>query len=240
MQDLTATDSVGVLFSGGLDSAILLGHLTERGHAVHPLYIDSGLNWQRAELAAAREYCAAIARQNLRPLVVLSLPLNDLYGDHWSITGSNVPAADSPDEAVYLLGRNPLLLIKARLWCQVHSVQSLAIGCLGNNPFADATEHFFAQFAGALDQATGTSVKLMRPLAGFTKRQVMQLGEHYPLALTFSCIAPRQNRHCGRCNKCGERQTAFAIAGLTDPTEYAEPVGLVGAGQVLEKSTIRL
>ena len=53
------------------------------------------------------------------------------------------------------------------------------------------------------------------------KRQVMDLGRDLPLEFTCSCIAPVNNLHCGRCNKCAERRRAFADAGMTDPTEYA-------------------
>jgi 7-cyano-7-deazaguanine synthase len=143
-----------------------------------------------------------------------------LYGDHWSVTGQNAPDAATSDEAVYLLGRNPLLLIKARLWCQLHGVSTLAIGCLGGNPFADATAGFFEKFGAALDAATETCVELVRPLAGCTKREVMLLGAQSPLELTFSCISPRGELHCGRCNKCAERRQAFAAAGLVDRTIY--------------------
>jgi 7-cyano-7-deazaguanine synthase len=41
-----------------------------------------------------------------------------------------------------------------------------------------------------------------------------------PLELTFSCIRPAGERHCGSCNKCAERRQAFASAGLKDPTDY--------------------
>ena len=37
----------------------------------------------------------------------------------------------------------------------------------------------------------------------------MELGRDMPLELTFSCIDPRDGLHCGRCNKCAERQEAF-------------------------------
>ena len=46
----------------------------------------------------------------------------------------------------------------------------------------------------------------------------MRLGAGVPLELTLSCLAPREGLHCGRCNKCHERQAAFAAAGLADPT----------------------
>jgi 7-cyano-7-deazaguanine synthase len=50
----------------------------------------------------------------------------------------------------------------------------------------------------------------------------MALGRDMPLELTFSCLAPVAGLHCGRCNKCAERQAAFRDAGIDDRTEYAE------------------
>ena len=213
---------VGILISGGLDSSILLAHYLDRGRRVQPFYVRSGLAWQAAELAALRRFLAAIADDRLEELVTLDLPLADLYGDHWSVSGRGVPDAESDDEAVYLPGRNALLVIKAALWCHLHGIEELALGPLRANPFADATPEFFAGFQASLNLATGGGVRLVRPLAGYDKRQVMQLGRHYPLGLTFSCISPLGGGHCGRCNKCAERRRAFAQVGQPDPTRYAD------------------
>jgi 7-cyano-7-deazaguanine synthase len=49
----------------------------------------------------------------------------------------------------------------------------------------------------------------------------MRLGRDLPLELTFSCIRPVRDQHCGDCNKCAERQLAFRNAGLADRTPYA-------------------
>jgi 7-cyano-7-deazaguanine synthase len=214
------TSTVAVLFSGGLDSSILLGHLVQLGHTVQPLYVDSQLVWQPAELQHSRRFLEAMPSPALRPLVVLSLPLADLYDGHWSVTGQDVPASDAPDETVYLPGRNPLLLIKAQIWCQLHGVAQLALGALASNPFADASDRFFVEFEAAIDRAISGHVELLRPLAEFDKRQVMELGRELPLALTFSCLAPLGGLHCGRCNKCAERRKAFADAGMSDESRY--------------------
>ena len=50
----------------------------------------------------------------------------------------------------------------------------------------------------------------------------MLLGRGDPLELTFSCIAPVGDLHCGRCNKCFERRAAFRLIDMVDPTRYAE------------------
>jgi 7-cyano-7-deazaguanine synthase len=212
---------LGVLFSGGLDSATLVAHLIEAGRVVQPIYIAGGVFWEREELTAAQAFLAAIAGRQLRPLVVLDLPLADLYGRHWSITGAEVPDRETSDEAVYLPGRNPLLILKARLWCQLNGIAELALGSLASNSFADASEAFFAEFEAALDRAMSGSVRLTRPLAQLSKQEVLTLGRRYPLELTFSCLAPRQGRHCGECNKCAERARAFEQRQITDPTRYA-------------------
>src|SRR3954469_4090946 len=106
---MTASDQpVTVLVSGGLDSAVLLGTAVRCRPAVTPLYVRTGLAWEAAERACLDRFLAELPAAGLRPLVTLALPVADLYGDHWSLTGRDVPGADSPDEAVYLPGRNVL------------------------------------------------------------------------------------------------------------------------------------
>jgi len=216
---------IGVLSSGGLDSSILVGHLLRSGRTVQPFYIRTGLYWQRRELAALTQFLEAMAAPALRPLVVLDMPLADLYADHWSVTGQSAPDARSPDEAVFLPGRNALLLVKAAVWCQLHGIHELALAPLGTSPFEDASERFLADFQAALNRGGVSRVELLRPFGELTKRQVMALGSGLPLELTFSCIAPQDGLHCGRCNKCAERKAAFRDAGLPDGTRYATSLG---------------
>jgi 7-cyano-7-deazaguanine synthase len=215
--------TVGVMLSGGLDSSILLGHFLRKGRCVRPFYVQSGLVWQTVEAAVVGRYLHRLQESfpQLLPLVVLDLPLADLYDGHWSLTGITPPDAESADEAVYLPGRNALLLLKASLWCQMHGVPQLAIGVLGTSPFADATSEFFETFQAMVNRGTDSPLQILRPLAGLTKCQVMQLGEGLPLGLTFSCIAPVDGLHCGRCNKCAERQAAFRLVHWPDSTPYA-------------------
>jgi 7-cyano-7-deazaguanine synthase len=212
--------TVAVLFSGGLDSSILLAHLLNQQQRVQPLYVDSQLHWQAEERRQAERFLRAIDIPQLERLVVLSLPLADLYQGHWSVTGRGVPGANEPDEEVYLPGRNPLLMVKTHVWCRLHGISQLALGSLKSNPFADATDVFFNAFEAAMDRAVSGHVELVRPLAEFDKPQVMRLGVHLPLELTFSCLNPSDERHCGACNKCAERRKAFLQAGIADPTSY--------------------
>ncbi len=203
--------SVCALVSGGLDSCAMLGELAKTYRRVYPVFIREGLVWETAELRALRRFLRFVRHE---PLAILHLPVNDLYGKHWSTTGRRTPGSKTRDEAVYLPGRNLMLLSKAAVFCELHKIPVIAVGSLGHNPFPDATPKFFRDFARV------SGVKVIAPFRRLTKAQVIRRGRHLSLHKSFSCIAPKRGRHCGRCNKCAERQRAFREAGIEDLTRY--------------------
>jgi 7-cyano-7-deazaguanine synthase len=217
----SAARPLAVLVSGGLDSAVLLGEAAKSYPSVHPLYVRSGLAWEAVELEHLRRFLHALHAAALLPLHVLQVPVADLYGKHWSIDGREVPDENSADAAVYLPGRNVLLLSKALVWCHLNRVPELALALLEANPFPDATPEFFAAFTVAVNRAIDGNVSVLRPYAHLSKAEVIRRGRALPLGETFSCLRPINGRHCGRCNKCAERRHAFAGAGVPDPTTYA-------------------
>ncbi|MFO0790198.1 MAG: 7-cyano-7-deazaguanine synthase [Pirellulales bacterium] len=232
MPTAAMNSTTGLLLSGGIDSAVLLWQLQQTADQVAPFYIRTGCVWQNEELAAVNQFLAATAFPNVGTLVELEMPLADLYGRHWSITGSRVPDDQTADEAVYLPGRNPLLLLKPALWCYRHNIRQLALATLAANPFRDATPRFFQAFETMLREADCGSVAIIRPFEALTKKDVLALGRHVPLELTFSCLSPIEGQHCGRCNKCAERRRGFAETGIEDRTRYY-------AGPAATPSTMR-
>lgn len=214
--------SVCALVSGGLDSCVMLASLAQQYRKVYPVFIRQGLAWETAELNSLRRFLRT-ARVPHQALTILHLPANDLYRSHWSTTGRRVPGARTADEAVYLPGRNLMLLSKAAVFCALHKIDTIAVGSLGHNPFPDATPVFFREFATAASEALDFRIKISAPFRTLTKEQVVRRGLRLklPLHLSFSCIAPKNGLHCGRCNKCAERQKAFRNAGVEDVTRYA-------------------
>lgn len=210
-----------VLVSGGLDSAILLAEMVEKKiPKVYPIFIRCGLHWENTELVYLKKFTNAIKSKNLENLVILDVPVGDLYKNHWSLTAKNVPDLNTPDEAVFLPGRNVLLTAKALLWCNLNKVGSLSLGVLESNPFPDATDDFFRNITDTVNQSVLGNVKLIRPYAGMHKTDVLKSGMNYPLEYTFSCIRPINDLHCGKCNKCAERIKGFQQASIKDPTVY--------------------
>lgn len=212
---------LAVLVSGGLDSAILLAEAVRAYPAVFPLYIRTGLHWEAVERQYLDRFLTAIRSPALRPLTVLEQPVADVYGTHWSVSGEGVPVAGTPDEDVYLPGRNVFLLAKPLVWCHLNGVPEVATAPLNCNPFPDATPEFYDGFAAIVSRAVGGSVRVLRPYSALHKTDVLHRGRGLPLEHTFSCIRPANGLHCGACSKCAERQAGFRDAGMPDPTTYA-------------------
>jgi 7-cyano-7-deazaguanine synthase len=211
----------GVLASGGVESAALLRWSLDRYRRVTPLYIRTGTAWEGAELGRLRRLVTAFNAPSMARPVVLEVPVRDVYGRHWSVTGRGVPDADSPDPAVYLPGRNLLLLSKAAVYAALSGIDTLLLGTLKDNPFPDATAAFVAAMTRAVQRGLDTPLRIETPFRDLHKTDVLRMSRDVPWGESFSCIRPVGRRHCGACNKCAERRRGFAEAGIADPTRYA-------------------
>jgi 7-cyano-7-deazaguanine synthase len=126
--------------------------------------------------------------------VTLELPMRDIYpATHWAVTG-HPPAYDTPDEDVYLIGRNLTLLSKAGAY-------------------------FLAAMGHALTLGLDSRITVAAPFLTMHKEDVIRRGLalSVPFELTLSCMNPTALGHCGACSKCRERHDAFRAAGLEDP-----------------------
>jgi 7-cyano-7-deazaguanine synthase len=224
-------DRVAVLTSGGLDSAVLVADLA-RNAAVFPLYVEFGLAWETAERRALEAYLAALGDRPIEPLVKLAVPVDRVYGRHWSLTGEDVPNYDASIDSDYLPGRNVLLLGVAGVWCALHDIHRIALGSLMQNPYPDATLEFFAEYGRLLSGALRHSIEVVAPYRGMGKSDLIRAHGELPVHLTLTCIGqkagtsldeggPQGPLHCGACIKCHERHEAFVEAGVPDRTRYA-------------------
>lgn len=238
-----------VLLSGGLDSAVLLAEEAACGE-VQPIYVSAGLAWEPAERAVVSALLAQKALgPRVRPLASLSVEMRDVYAaTHWAVDG-HPPAYHTPDEDVYLPGRNIILLAKAGVYCAAAQMDRLVLGTLAHNPFPDATPAFRAAMAETLSLGLAHTVKIEAPYADLGKSEIVRRGATLavPFELTLSCMKPLERVqgvqevrghvaepfeprepleplfvHCGLCSKCRERHDAFLAAGVVDPTDYAD------------------
>jgi 7-cyano-7-deazaguanine synthase len=228
--------STAVLFSGGLDSAVLVADEATRDE-VQPIYVRAGLAWEAAERAlVSRLLATAPFAHRVRPLVSLSVDMHDVYAaTHWAIQGQP-PAYHTPDEDVYLPGRNIVLLGKAGVYCATAAIGRLVLGTLAHNPFPDATPEFRGAMARALSLGLAHPLQIDAPYAASSKADIIRRGAALgvPFDLTLSCMAPPDSTfdsgqsapHCGTCSKCRERHDGFVDAGIADPTTYTTTIHL--------------
>ena len=227
-----AAGRTAVLFSSGLDSAVLLASELQAATEaagdpaarVRPVYVRSGLAWETEECRLAERLIGAPpVAGRVAPLATLDCPVTDTYRpSHWALAGTP-PAYATADEEVYLVGRNVLLLAKVATWCAVNRIGRIALGPLAGNPFPDATPAFFAAMQQALSQGLDHDLEIVTPFRNLSKAAVIARGRALgvPFELTLSCMNPVDGRHCGRCSKCRERLEAFTEAGAEDPASYA-------------------
>ena len=214
-----------MLFSGGLDSAVLLAEEAAR-FEVQPIHVSVGLAWEGAERSVlSRLLASEPLRGRVRPLASLYVDMRDVYpATHWAVQG-RAPSYHAPDEDVYLPGRNIVLLGQAGVFCAAARIGRLVLGTLAHNPFPDATPQFRSAMAEALSLGLAHALHIDAPFARIGKADVIRRGaaRHVPFELTLSCMSPIGARHCGTCSKCRERHDAFLEAGVADPTEYVDP-----------------
>jgi|SRR5690625_666 len=207
-------------FSGGLDSTALLALLVDRHDpsSVVAVSFDYGQRHE-VELRAAAQITSHLGVEhrvlNLRGLLSGS-----------SLTGSGaIPEGryDSTTMASTVVnGRN--LLFASAVIAQTAPGDTIAFGVHAgdHHVYPDCRPEFVDALAAV---AATYEVAVEAPWVHMTKDEIVSQGRALgaPLHLTWSCYNGTPPQHCGRCGTCVERAEAFHLAGVPDPTDYADP-----------------
>lgn len=212
-----------IVYSGGLDSTVLLHKLAAEGRADGALWVDYG---QRH----AREYeCADYNSRKLGvKLDVADISsLKPLFGDNaLTCKSAEVPEGNYAYEnmkTTVVPNRNMILVAIA-------AARAIAIGTNSVAYAAHSGDHAIypdcrTEFADALDNVLRLChyepIRLERLFVNMTKADIVRLGAGLGVDFshTWSCYKGGE-KHCGKCGTCTERREAFALAGVPDPTAY--------------------
>ena len=212
-----------VLFSGGLDSTVLVYDLLNEGADLKLLSIDYGQRHEK-ELKSSSEIAESLELKH----EILRLPmLNNLLGGS-ALTDPSILLpeghyAEDSMKATVVPNRNMILLSLAAGHAISLQFDTVAYA-------AHAGDHTIypdcrPEFATAIDQALKlcdwNTVSLYRPFIQLSKQDLVRKGNELgvPFEKTWSCYAGN-DKHCGKCGTCVERKEAFELVGLLDPTEY--------------------
>jgi 7-cyano-7-deazaguanine synthase len=190
--------TTAVLLSAGLDSAVLAASEARRAH-VQPIYVSTGLAWEVQELEALHRLLATPPFASLASLAHLTFTVRDLYPPtHWALRGEP-PAFDTPDEDVYLTGRNVILLSKASLYCAQHGHRAkLRLDLSPAIRFPTQLRSSSTRWRARCRSGSLTKSGSMRRLRQSTNPTYRDWRRtRRPLELTLSCMNPREGLHCG-------------------------------------------
>lgn len=216
---------VAVLLGGGVESTLLVKQFLAAGERVVPIHIRCGLRWDACEAAHVQRFCAAQGTSQLLPLIEFQVSLTDFLGKHWAVSDRAAPPAGAAAGDLEIPLRNLLLLGLAVHKLFEYPRIALALGTTVENCYRDGSRGYFDLCEQLLTLEAGRPVQVLTPFISWNKTQVIRASDQETLGLSFSCVDPQGDRHCGRCIKCGKRRAAFQTAGVVDPTCYAANPG---------------
>ena len=216
-----------VVCSGGMDS-VALAHVVAKGHELTRLVSFDYGQRHRKEL----DYAARAATRLGVPHDVI-----DMRGIGAALTGSaltddiDVPDGHYAEETMKVTvvpDRNAIMLGIAFGIAAANGDDAVATAVHGGDHFIYPdcrpafTESFDAMQKAALDGYA--EVSLYTPFVHRSKADIVTEGARFntPFAETWSCYKGGEI-HCGTCGTCVERREAFHLAGVDDPTPYADP-----------------
>lgn len=219
--------SVVVTVSGGLDSVTLAHELDSDGAELTLLSFDYGQRHRREIYFAA--LCAE--RLGARHVVADLQAIGKLLsGSALTDSSVDVPDGHYTDEsmkATVVPNRNAILLSVATGLAVASGATTVATAVhAGDHPiypdcrpaFVDAFDHM-ARIANA--GFADPNFQVVAPYMSLSKAEIVGRGAALgvPFELTWSCYRG-DDEHCGRCGTCVERQEAFELAEVPDPTVY--------------------
>jgi 7-cyano-7-deazaguanine synthase len=221
-----------VLFSGGVDSTTVLGHVIAEGTRAYALSFDYGQR-HKEELRRARAIARDLGAQEHR---VVRLELSSIAGS--ALTGDfEVPKqrADLGEgiPITYVPARNTVFLGLALAWAETLSIRDLFVGVnsLDYSGYPDCRPVFLEAFQRLANLATKAGVessepyfRIHAPLIDLSKADIVRKAQRLGIDLskTWSCYDPDASGNpCLACDACRLRAKGFAEAGIEDPARRA-------------------
>ena len=202
-----------VLFSGGMDSAVLLHWMREKGYEVAALAFDYGQR-HRIELEYASKYATAnhfpIEVANVSAIASLiagkSCQMNrDVAVPHGSFTDESMKATVIPNRNMIMLS-----IAVGHAIASGASVVAFAAHSGDRTIYPDCRREFVESLDSAVGKCDWQHVSLYAPFLemhkGAVAAQGYRLGVNF--AATWSCYEGGP-QPCGQCGACNERQEAL-------------------------------
>lgn len=220
---------VVVLVSGGMDSVSALYEANHTYQVVGALSFDYGSKHNHKEIPFAEYHCQrlGIPHRAIQLDFVGQLFKSDLLKSGGAIPDGHYEEQTMKQTVVPF--RNGIMLSIAGGYAESIEAQGLVIAAHAGDHaiYPDCRDDFMKAMADAIRLGTYAQIKILRPFIRSTKAEIARRGHELGVdfAKTWSCYKGG-NTHCGTCGTCVERREAFMLAGLSDPTDYAQTTPL--------------
>lgn len=216
------SQTVVVIYSGGMDSFTLLNRALADGLRVHALSFNYGQRHVR-ELDVAASVCASLGVSHK----VIDIRAMQEVMSGSSLTGSGeIPEGHYEEDSMkstVVPNRNMILLSLATGYAITTGASAVWYGAHGGDHaiYPDCRPEFVEKMDAVCRIANYESVAIEAPYLRFDKTRILADGLAMGLdySQTWTCYNGREQA-CGVCGSCVERLEAFAAHGLEDPLPY--------------------
>ena len=207
---------VAIIFSGGLDSTILVSAIKYLGYEPIPItFNDNSYTYLEKEKVA------------------ISNVLNELgmSGKAIELPFMNRMNFMLQDKIGFNPGLKMLMQVMAMSYCSANSISEIYMGYLKEDvPYCDEKIESIKKTQNCFNEIyEGDTIHIIgyrkeptvrAPWINFTKHDILKIAEQVkaPLHFTHSCKEKRMPGlvHCGNCRGCNARKTAFKEANMED------------------------
>lgn len=212
-----------IIFSGGMDSTVLLADLIEKGQRISAVSFNYGSKHNHKELAMAQ---AITMQMNIEHRIIALPFINELFDSTLLRSGGDVPdgSYDAPGmKATVVPFRNGIMLAIAAGYAESIGAREVALGSHSGDHYIypDCRPEFNQAISRAAWLGTGEKVTLRFPFAHMDKRDIGDLGRKLGVDFNQTWTCYKGGRlHCGTCGACRERKYALRHDEHKDGTNY--------------------
>jgi 7-cyano-7-deazaguanine synthase len=234
----TKNDIAICIISGGPDSLCVAAYLKNcKNYEIKTLAFSYGQRAKR-EIKIAEKFSKML---NVEEHQTINMNfMKKLYGDSNALTNENTRLTENFNFNIVVPIRNAIFITIAAAWAISCNARLIAYGAHSEDMhYPDCRPEFINSIAKSLNLAEADRIKLglkekisiwSPSLVGMSKSRLLKTGYEILGDLVFkswSCysnglkIRGKEIVHCGKCESCINRKTAFRNAGIKDKTVYA-------------------